>query len=168
MMISGICTRWRSQSANQDSSTSCAATASMACSASSTSGGSGDHTIPLRSRKRTSAAHAARLFPSGRGWFHASLLVSTAALSMTRGRTLARQSWPKVRAAPNQPDRSSPPSRAPRPRSPVTCSASQRYSATLRYRITWRVGRGAPCLAPAACERGSRSPCPPGRAQPQR
>ena len=55
------------------------------CSASSTSGGSGDHTIPLRPRKRTSAAHAARLFPSGRGRFHARRQVSTAALSMTSG-----------------------------------------------------------------------------------
>ncbi len=37
------------------------------------------------SRKRTSAPHAARLFPSGRGWFQASLQTSTAALSMASG-----------------------------------------------------------------------------------
>src|SRR5205823_11711788 len=52
-------TRWRSQSLVQLSSTVWAATASMASSASSTSGGTGCHCPPFRSMNITSAAHAA-------------------------------------------------------------------------------------------------------------
>ena len=57
--------------ANHCSSTSCAATEIMAVSAASTSGGSGLHTAPFRSRNMTSDAHEARLLPSGNGWFQA-------------------------------------------------------------------------------------------------
>ena len=78
-------TRRRSQSASRASSTSRAATASMVCTASSTSGGSGSQCPPLRSMNRIRHAHAARLLPSGGGWFHASRHVRTAALSYGSG-----------------------------------------------------------------------------------
>ena len=58
-----------------------AATASIASSAWSTSGGSGTHPPSLRSMKRSSAAQQARLFPSGSGWFHARRQHRIAALS---------------------------------------------------------------------------------------
>ena len=63
-------TRSRSQVASHASSTSRAATASIAATASSVSGGSSFHVPSLRSMNSTRHAHAARLLPSGSGWFH--------------------------------------------------------------------------------------------------
>lgn len=60
-------TRCRIHAARACSSISPAATASIVCSASSTSGGSGSHLPPLRSTNMTSEAQAARLLPSGSG-----------------------------------------------------------------------------------------------------
>jgi hypothetical protein len=64
-------TRSRSQPANDSSSIFRAATSSIAWTASSTLGGSGSQDPPLRSTNNSRHAHAARLLPSGSGWFNA-------------------------------------------------------------------------------------------------
>jgi hypothetical protein len=74
----------RSQSAVRCSFHSPAAIASTARSASSTLGVFA-HVDVLMSTNRRRATQAARLLPSGSGWFFASLTIRTAALSMNSG-----------------------------------------------------------------------------------
>ena len=65
----------RPMCANCSSSNSRAAPASIALTDVSTSGGSGDQRPPLRSTDITRHARAARLLPSGSGWFQATTTI---------------------------------------------------------------------------------------------
>ena len=142
-------TRSRSHAASHASSTSCAATDCIAVSASSTSGGSDTHEPSLRSMNITRAAQAARLLPSGNGCSTRADTPAPRLCRMGRGRSLRRRSRPAVHATRSLRDRQRAALTNTIASRPVTCSASQKYSASEMSRVTWPVGRAAPCRARA-------------------